>query len=78
MTICTHSLTIIFSNLLICQDALVKEKKKDELRKTFANHANWFANWTAEEQLKISESTMGPDLTLNEQLHYLGDFIVTS
>ena len=50
----------------------MKEKKKDELRKTFANHANWFANWTTEEQRKISESTMGPDLSLNEQLAYLG------
>ncbi|KAL5269854.1 hypothetical protein ACHWQZ_G003356 [Mnemiopsis leidyi] len=59
----------------LLQDALVKEKKKDELRKTFANHANWFANWTTEEQRKISESTMGPDLSLNEQLAYLAELL---
>ena len=56
----------------------MKEKKKDELRKTFANHANWFANWTTEEQRKISESTMGPDLSLNEQLAYLGTLFIAT
>eukprot|EP00116_Pleurobrachia_bachei_P003825 sb/3464087/ len=55
----------------LLQDALVKEERKDELRKTFAKQANWFANWSTEEQTKISQSTMGPDLTLNEQLTYL-------
>ena len=50
----------------------MKEERKDELRKTFAKQANWFANWSTEEQTKISQSTMGPDLTLNEQLTYLG------
>lgn len=59
----------------LLQEALVKEKKKDELRKTFANHANWFANWTAEEQEKIAQSTMGPDLTLNDQLHLLAELL---
>ena len=58
------------------QDALIREKKKDGLRKEFGEHAALFAEWAEEEAVMIAESTMGTALSLHDQLEYLDEMVL--